>query len=368
MPSEPVRVGVVGCGNISGIYLTNCAAFDSVRVVACADLDPARAAACAAKHRIARACSVQELLADPGVEVVLNITTPGAHAPVALGAVRAGKSVYNEKPLTIDLADAHQLLHEARDRGVLVGGAPDTFMGAGLQTCRELIDAPGGPVGAPVAATAFMQCHGHESWHPDPAFYYAPGAGPMFDMGPYYLTALVFLLGPVRRVSGSARATFPTRTITSEPRRGQTIDVRVPTHVAAVLDFQSGAIATLVTSFDVWHSEMPCIEVHGVSGSLSVPDPNGFGGPVRLRAASDGAWREAPLSRPYATNSRGVGLADMAKRLRAGERTGHRASGDLALHVLEVMHAVHRASEEGRHVTLSTTCERPAPLEPGWQA
>jgi predicted dehydrogenase len=368
MAFEPVRVGVVGCGNISGIYLKNCSAFRSVRVVACADLDAARARAKAAEYNIPRACSVPELLADPSVEIVLNLTTPGAHASVALDAVRAGKSVYNEKPLTIELADAKRLLDEAARRAVLVGGAPDTFLGAGLQTCRDIIDATGEwSVGAPVAATAFMTCHGHESWHPDPAFYYDTGGGPMFDMGPYYLTALVALMGPVKRVTGSTRITFPERTITSEPKRGEKIRVRVPTHVAGILDFATGAVGTILTSFDVWHASLPCIEVYATEGSLSVPDPNGFGGPVRLRRSTDAAWRDAPINRDYAFNARGVGVADMARRLRAGGDP-HRARGELALHVLEIMHANHESSRQGRHVDLATTCERPAPLPRDWKA
>jgi predicted dehydrogenase len=367
MAFEAVRVGVVGCGNISGIYLKNCASYSTVRVVACADLDVGRARAKAAEHAVPRACTPAELLADPDVEIVLNLTTPGAHAGVALDAVRAGKSVYNEKPLTIDLADARRLLDQARSRGVLVGGAPDTFLGAGLQTCRDLLDATGDDsLGEPVAATAFMTCHGHESWHPDPAFYYDVGGGPMFDMGPYYLTALVSLMGPVARVTGSARATFPERTITSEPRRGQTIPVRVPTHVAGILEFHSGAIGTILTSFDVWHANLPCIEVYTTRGSLSVPDPNGFGGPVRMRGAADAAWRDVPLRRPFPDNSRGLGVADMARRLRM-PGPPHRAGGELALHVLEIMHAVHDASRTGTHQRLTTTCDRPEPLDPAWR-
>jgi predicted dehydrogenase len=370
MALEPVRVGVVGCGNISGIYLKNCSAFESVRVVACADLDVERAAAKAAEFGGARACSVRELLDDPSIEIVLNLTTPGAHAAVGLGAVRAGKSVYNEKPLTIELGDARRLIDEAARAGVLVGGAPDTFMGAGLQTCRDVVDGSGEwSIGAPVAATAFMTCHGHESWHPDPGFYYEVGGGPMLDMGPYYLTALVSLMGPVKRVTGSARITFAERTITSEPKRGEKITVRVPTHVAGVLDFASGAIGTILTSFDVWHAGLPCIEVYGTEGSLSVPDPNGFGGPVRVRRAGDEAWREAPITREYGYNARGIGVADMARRLRAGAGGGApRASGSMALHVLEIMHGIHEASKRGAHVELTTTCARPAPVERGWKA
>jgi len=358
MTGDPVGVGLVGCGNISGIYLENLRRFAGVEVVACADVDPARAAARAAEFGVPSAVPVEALLADPAVELVLNLTTPDAHAPVALAAVAAGKSVYNEKPLAISLADGQRLVDDARARGVRVGAAPDTFLGGGLQTCRRLLDD--GAIGAAVAATAFMLGHGHESWHPNPDFYYQPGGGPLFDMGPYYLTALVALLGPVRRVTGSARASFPERTITSRPRAGETIPVEVATHLAAVLDFEGGAIATLVTSFDVWASEAPKLEIYGAAGSLGLPDPNTFGGPVRLRRAGDDGWRDVPVTGPYTANSRGLGPADLAAALRSGRP--HRAGGDLALHVLEIMHAVETASRDGRHVEIASRPARPVPL------
>jgi len=357
---SPVKVGVVGCGDISGIYLKNAATFAAFEVVACADLDAERAAARAAEYGIPRGCSTDELLADPKIEIVLNLTTPRAHAAVAMAAVQAGKSVYNEKPLTIDRDEARALLESAEANGVRVGCAPDTFLGGGLQTARKAIDD--GVIGQPVAATAFMTCHGHESWHPSPEFYYQHGGGPMFDMGPYYLTALVSLMGPVRRVTGSTRITFPERTITSEPKRGRKIAVEVPTHVVGVLDFVSGAIVTIITSFDVWHANLPCVEVYGAIGSLSLPDPNGFDGPLRVRGAQDDDWREVPLEFGYRENSRGLGVADMAHALRTGRP--HRASGELAYHVLDVMHAIHDASRDARHMELSSTCERPAPLIP----
>ena len=361
MADRPVGVGVVGCGYISAIYLENARQFDALRVVACADALPERARARAAEFGVPKACTVEELLADPEVELVLNLTIPAAHAEVGLAAVAAGKSVYNEKPLAIAREDGRRLLAEARDRGVRVGAAPDTFLGGGLQTCRRLLDE--GAIGEPVAATAFMLSHGHEGWHPDPAFYYQTGGGPLFDMGPYYLIALITLLGPVRRVTGSARASFPERTITSQPRAGETIAVEVPTHLAAVLDFASGAVATLVTSFDVWAAEVPKLELYGSTGSLSLPDPNTFGGPVRLHRAGDDAWQEMPLTHPYTDNWRGLGVADMAQALRSGRP--HRANGELAYHVLDVMHAIETAARTGRHIDLASTCERPAPLPPG---
>lgn len=354
-------IGIIGCGVISGIYLQNLPRFDWVEVRACADLDMSRAVARAAEYNVPKACTVEELLADPEIDIVLNLTIPRAHAEVALAAVRAGKSVYNEKPLTLTRDEAQLLLAEAREQGVLVGCAPDTFMGAGIQTCRKAIDD--GVIGMPVGATAFMLNHGPESWHPDPDFYYQPGAGPMFDMGPYYLTALVNLLGPVKRVSGSTRVSFPQREITSKAKYGTIITVNTPTHVVGILEFASGAIATVVTSFDVWATELPNIELYGSAGSMSVPDPNTFGGPVQVRLAGTPEWGDLALTHAYATNSRGLGIADMAKALQTGRPA--RASGDLAYHVLDIMHAIHESSAQGCHIELTSQPERPAALPAG---
>ena len=356
---KTTKVGIIGCGNISSIYLKNCQqVFEIVEVAACADIVEQRAADQAEKFAVAKACSVEELLADDEIQIVVNLTIPNAHASVAMAALEAGKSVHNEKPLTITRDEGKRLLALAADKGLRVGCAPDTFLGAGLQTCRKLIDD--GAIGEPVAASAFLICHGHESWHPDPEFYYKVGGGPMFDMGPYYITALISLMGPVRRVTGSARITFPQRLITSKPKKGTVIDVEVPTHVVGVMDFACGAVATIITSFDVWGANLPRIEIYGSEGSLSVPDPNGFGGPVLIRRAGEHEWADAPHSHGYAENSRGIAVADMAYGLRSGRE--HRCNGQLAYHVLDVMHGVHDASRTGRHVELESTCPQPAPL------
>ena len=355
------RIGVVGCGDISGIYLQADETFEILETVACADLVIERAREQAARHSVHRACSTAELLADPEIEIVVNLTNPDAHAEVAMQAVEAGKSVHNEKPLALARDEARRLLEAATAQGVRVGGAPDTFLGGGLQTCRKLIDD--GWIGEPIGATAFMLCHGHESWHPNPGYYYQPGAGPMFDMGPYYLTTLVALMGPVRRVSGAARSTFSERTITSQPLYGAKIKVNTPTHVASTLEFASGAIGTLLTSFDVWAHELPHIEIYGTQGSLSVPDPNTFGGPVRVRRAGAEAWSDVPLTHGCTKNSRGIGVADMAYALRSGR--AHRASGQLAYHVLDIMHASLESAREGRRIELDSACERPSPLPLG---
>ncbi|MFH1706590.1 MAG: Gfo/Idh/MocA family oxidoreductase [Planctomycetota bacterium] len=359
MSFKPVSVAVIGCGNISGIYFTNCKRMESLKVTACADLDRSRAAARAKEFGIPRVLTVDQVMADPEIELILNLTVPKAHYSVAKRAVMAGKSVYNEKPLTLTPAEGRTLLKLAAKKRVLVGGAPDTFLGAGHQACRAIIDS--GEIGTPVAATAFMMCHGHESWHPSPEFHYEVGGGPMLDMGPYYVTALVNMLGPVRRVTGSARISFPKRTITSEPKHGKVIKVATPTHLAAVLDFRSGAIATLVTSFDVWAHTHSCIEIYGSEGSLRVPDPNGFGGDVLIKKPGDQEWKLVEYSRPYAENSRGVGVADLACSIRRRSRK-HRASGTLTFHVLEVMSAVHAASKAGRHKLITSTCNLPAPV------
>jgi predicted dehydrogenase len=317
-----------------------------------------RARAQAEKFNIPQVLTVEQLLADPRIEIVVNLTIPSAHATVALAAIRAGKSVYNEKPLAINLDDARLLLKEADERNLLVGCAPDTFLGGGLQTCRALIDA--GEIGEPIAATAFFLGHGPEAWHPDPEFFYKVGGGPMFDMAPYYITGLLSLLGPVRRVTGSARISLPERTIGSEPKKGTKIKVEIPTHIAGVLDFASGPIATLVMSFDVWTANVPRIEIYGSEATLSVPDPNTFDGPVRIRRAGDSEWQDVPLTHGNTENSRGIGVADMAEALRSGRP--HRASGNLAYHVLEIMHAIHDASDQGQHINLASTCKRPDPL------
>lgn len=353
-------IGIIGCGNISDIYLQAGGKFPIFDIKACADIDLARAQAQAGKYAI-RAMRVEDLLADPSIDIVVNLTIPGVHAEVDLSALYAGKSIYSEKPLALDRASGRQVLEVARAAGLHVGCAPDTFLGGGLQTCRKLIDD--GVIGQPIAATANMICHGHEHWHPNPDFYYQPGGGPMFDMGPYYLTALVSLMGPVSRVSGSTRTTFAERAISSQPLAGQTITVNVPTHVVGLLDFACGATATIVTTFDVWSSTLPWLEIYGTEGSLRLPDPNTFGGPVYVRRGRETEWREVELTHGYAQNSRGLGVADMAYAMRNGR--AQRASGELAYHVLDIMCAIHDASNEGRHILLQSTCAQPAALPPG---
>jgi len=308
-----------------------------------------------------RARTVDELLADPEIEIVVNLTTPQAHAEINLRALEAGKHVHTEKPLAVTRADGQKTLALAREKNRRVGAAPDTFLGGGLQTCRRLLDD--GAIGEPVAFSAFMGYSGPEAWHPNPDFFYQPGAGPMFDIGPYYLTALVHLLGPVKRVTGAARASFPERVAGHPDIRGQRIKVNTPTHVVGVLEFASGPIGALVTTFDVQAHNQPPIELYGSEGTLLVPDPNTFGGPVRLRRAGEKEWRDAPLTHGYTDNHRGLGAADMAHSLHSGR--AHRANGEMAYHVLDLMHAFHDAAREGKHIELTSTCQRPAALPVG---
>ncbi len=361
---DPMQIGVIGCGNISGIYLQNARRLEAIEVAAVADLEADRAQAQAEKYDVPRTSSPEQLLADESIEMVLNLTPPPAHADVAIRAIQAGKHVYNEKPLTVSLAEGRKLLDQAAETGVRVGCAPDTFLGAGLQTCRKLIDD--GAIGRPVAAVAFMTCHGHDSWHPDPEFDYKPGGGPMLDMGPYYLTALVHLVGPIASVTGSAAVTFPQRTISSEPKKGTVIDVEVPTHVVGALNFAGGAVGNIITSFDVWGANLPRIEIYGTDGSLSVPDPNTFGGKVRLLTGGQNEWVEKDLAFPYDENSRGLGPADMAAAIRSGR--DHRASGELAFHVLEAMHGILDAARRRKTVEMTTCPDQPAPMPLGLEA
>ena len=366
------RIGIVGCGKISGIYLKNLTGMfgKRVTVTAVTDLVEERAAAAAKEYNLRHIKKLVDLVQDPEVDIVLNITQPQNHYEVAMQAVNNGKHVYDEKPFCAKREEAAKVLKAAKAKNVRAGGAPDTFLGPGIQTCRKVIDE--GWIGKPVAASAFMLCHGHEHWHPDPEFYYKTGGGPMFDMGPYYLTALVNLLGPVTRVSGSAQKGQAERLITSEPLNGKVIKVDVPTHVTGTLDFASGAVGVIVTSFDVFNHSMPCIEIYGTEGTLQVPDPNYFRGEIKLRRFREDAWSVIPLVLPkpdnpkdkddwqYLNNLRGIGITDMAEAIVEGRP--HRASGELTSHVLDIMHGIHDASASGKYCELKSGFERPEPL------
>jgi len=363
---KPVKVGVIGCGIISKAYFNGMKKFPLLEVVACSDLDMKRAEEKAAEFNIPRACTVKELLKDPEIEIVVNLTIPAAHAPVNTKILDAGKHAYTEKPFALTVAEGKKVCDLAKRKGLLAGSAPDTFLGAGNQTCRAIIDE--GLIGRPVAATAFLAGHGPESWHGNPEFYYKKGGGPMLDMGPYYITALVNMLGPVKSVCGIAKKSFPERLITSQPFYGKRVKVDVSTHVAGVLEFKSGCVVSVITSFDVWKHSLPNIEVHGTLGSLSVPDPNQFHGPIKLIQGRDGGvrysnWAEIGPLYPYVENLRGMGVADLAYALRNKRKA--RASSSLAFHVLEVMESFETASKTGKTVSVKSACERPVAMLKG---
>jgi len=357
------RVAIVGCGVISGVYAHTLGELGFLELAACVDGIPERAEQLAGQHG-ARVATLGDVARAADIDAIVNLTPPQIHADVTRAALAVGKPVFSEKPLGVDFTEGSSLVRLAAEHGTRLGCAPDTFLGAGLQTARAVIDR--GDIGEPLAANAFMLQAGPEWWHPNPGLFYERGAGPLFDMGPYYFTTLVQLLGPARRVTGAARISRAQRPILSEPRRGELIDVEVPTHVSATIEFASGPIATLVTSFDAQASRYRNIEVYGTEATLSVPDPNTFGGPVAVRRLTDPAWTEVDLLPAHLPQQRGIGLADMMWAQRSGRP--HRASDELALHVLELMTATIAAADEGRRVDLTTTCARAEPLPVGLPA
>ncbi len=375
---DTLNVGIVGCGNISGIYLQNIPAYRGLSLRACADMRPEVAQAQAGRHGI-EALSVDALLGRDDIDLVVNLTIPSAHFGVSLAALSAGKHVFSEKPLAVDFEQGRRLVDEAEARGLHLGCAPDTFLGAGGRLARQLID--GGAVGRILSGTAFLMSHGMEHWHPDPEFFFKPGGGPILDMAPYYLSTLVNLIGPVRRVVSMSSIGFPERIVTTEtsPRKGERITVETPTHVMALLEFASGAQVTFCMSWDVWKHGHPAIELYGTEGSLRVPDPNFFGGDVEI-TESGGDWQvrnsgEMPLGAPNwrspnwapevpsKANYRALGLADLASAVLQG--TPHRSSGRLGLHVLEIMHSILEGAATGQPKAITTTLERPAALADG---
>ena len=349
-----LNVGVVGVGNISQQYFEHLPALPNLRLRAVADLDVERAAAVAGEQN-AEALTVDALLAHPDVDVVLNLTIPQAHAEIALAALDAGKHVYGEKPLALDIGQATPVLERATALGLRVGSAPDTVLGTGIQTARAALDD--GAIGVPLGAAVSWTAPGHELWHPAPAFYYQPGGGPLFDMGPYYLTALVTFFGPVVRVSGATSRSVRERVVATGPQAGTRIPVEVDTHVTAILEHASGVISTVTVSFDVWATRIPLFEVYGTEGTLSVPDPNGFSGTAAIATSGDREFRDLPVAAGYTEAGRGFGLADLARAIETDRP--HRASGALAFHVLEIMEAVLAAGARHEVITLTSTVDRP---------
>ena len=376
------NVGIIGIGDISDVYMDNLKAYEVVNVAACAGRDLAKARRKAEAHGIRKAYATpQELIADPDIDIVLNLTLPAVHAELTTSALRAGKHVYTEKPLAATFREAEQIIALAEERGLMVCCAPDTFMGGRLQTCRKLIDD--GSIGDVTAASAFVVSHGHEWFHPSPDFFYKPGAGPLLDIGPYYVGSLVALLGPAKRCVAMSKRTFDRRVVESEPNKGQAIDVDIDTHVTGSIEFANGALVTLVASFDVWDSDLPRMETYGTKGTICMRDvdpvdgPNLFGGQVLVRDVDNYRWKGLPRREPlpdwreipvvhrfndlsHKKNSRGIGLVDMAYAVMNGREA--RASGAMALHSLEIMEGLLTSADERRFYEFESRCERPAPL------
>ena len=359
MKNRVANVGVIGCGAISSAYFNAAKSFPNLKIVAVADIRPEATEAAAEKYGY-KAMSVAKLLADPQIEAVLNLTVPAAHAKMNERILKAGKHAYAEKPFALDRASGKRVMALAKKKKLQVGGAPDTFLGGAHQTCRELIDKD--VIGKVTAGVALMLCHGPEAWHPNPSFYYLKGGGPLFDMGPYYITALVNMLGPVKRVAAINNRQMDTRIAGSEKIKGKKLPVKTDTHHSAILQFASGTVVTLVTSFDVWKGDGAwCIQLHGTKGSLRVPDPNCFGNEIKICMAGENEWKPAPIVHAHTDNMRSIGLADMCRAIH-DKKTPARCGGELAFHVLDVMCSIEESSKAGKFIKVQSTCSRPAPL------
>lgn len=357
-----LKAGMVGVGCISGIYLKNFTeVFRDVELVALCDLIRSRAEEAQRKYNIPKLYdTMEELFADKEIDIVINLTRPYQHYEVSRAALLAGKHVYSEKPLGASLEEGEKLVALAKEKGLVIGGAPDTFMGAGIQTCRRLLDS--GELGEAVGGRFVMANHGMETWHPDPDFYYQRGGGPLFDMGPYYITAMINLLGGIRSVYGCSHTAYATRLISSEPHKGEIIQVNTPTHIEGILHLESGISVSLLTSFDIYQSRQTNIEIYTTKGTLYVPDPNNFGGKIIFRNGETGTDIEYPLEFDYSENSRCLGLDDMAKAIESGRRG--RTTSRQTLHVLEAMSGIMISAETGKPYELKSKFEREAPMDP----
>lgn len=358
---EKMRVGLIGCGMISSIYLRNAKELysDAYEIVAVADIRPEAAQAAAAEFGIPKVLTPDALIHDPEVDIVLNLTIPGAHADIICQALEAGKHVYTEKPFGVSRDEAQRIIDAMHKSGKRVGCAPDTFMSMPVQTALRAIE--NGYIGKVMGANC--QCthptHGNENWHPQPHFYYQKGAGPMFDMGAYYLNILIALIGPVESVMCMQTLNFPERLIVTEPHKGEYIHVEVPTHTVSMLKFASGAVATFMNTLDVWNTRQPWIEIYGTEGTIILPDPNRFDGDVLISRLSfgDDKWTKLPDLIEYKNTNRGEGLKDMIRAIQEGGP--HRASAEMAQHVVDIINAFDDSAASGQSCTLTTTCERP---------
>ena len=368
--AKKLGVGVIGCGNISAAYFMLAPLFKGIEMRAGADLDVKMAQARAKEFGV-RASSVADLLASDDIDIVVNLTIPAAHYEVSKAILDAGKHVYSEKPFVLSVREGQDLKKRADRKGLRVGSAPDTFLGGAHQRVRSLID--GGKVGRVTSGTCYVMSHGMEHWHPNPDFFFQPGGGPILDIGPYYITNLVQLIGPVKRVAALAATPASERTITSKPRFGEKIKVTTPTTIHALMEFENGATVTFNASWDVWkHGHAP-IELYGEEGTIFVPDPNFFGGDVMMTNRNDAVKKLPKWEHAFAVpnqqhaqgmmaNYRASGLADMALGILEGRP--HRCSLELSLHVIDVMTGILRSGETGRFVAMRTTCERPEALSP----
>ncbi len=366
--TKELGVGIIGCGNISTTYFSLAPLFKGLNVVACADLNMQAAQARAEEYGV-KAQTIDELLANDEVDVVVNLTIPDAHFPVSKSILEAGKHVYSEKPLVLTLEQGEELRRIAKEKNLSVGCAPDTFLGGAHQLARKYIDEGG--IGRVTSGACYVMSPGMEMWHPNPDFFFLPGGGPILDLGPYYIANLINLIGPVKRVGAMTSMASPTRTITSEPRNGEVIPVKTPTTIQAILEFVNGATVTLTASWDVWSHRHANMELYGTEGSLYVPDPNFFGGVVEASGKDKdikpldgwehpfGIFNQESPQGPRA-NYRTAGLADMAMAIIEGRDA--RCSLDRTLHGVDVMTSILKSGEEGRFIELTTTCTQPAAL------
>ncbi len=357
MKNSKMKIGVIGCGNISNTYFNNAKIFGNIEIAACADMNMPAAEAKALEHGI-KAMPVDEILKNDEIDLIVNLTIPKAHYEINMRALNAGKHVYCEKPLALTLEDARKSVELAKKKKLRLGCAPDTFLGAGLQTCRKIIDDNW--IGMPISGSVAMIGRGPEGWHPNPFTFYQKGAGPMMDMGPYYMTALVHLLGPVKSVSAYVKKSFEERIAGCKEHFGEKIKVEVPTHYSGTLEFHNGALINVTISFEVYRHGHNPIEIYGTEGSLIVPDPNSFGGPVKIFRPGIENWSESVLTHRYSKNFRILGVADIASAVK--ENRPHRCSGELAYHVLEVMASFEEASKLKKQIQIKSKCERPAPM------
>ncbi|HCS74019.1 MAG TPA: oxidoreductase [Clostridiales bacterium] len=359
-----MKLAILGCGSISGKYI-QCAKeqySDIMEIVACVDINTDRARECAEKYKIPKVYSLDEMLNDNDVELVVNLTIPKVHAELTIACLESGKHVYSEKPLAISREEGKKIIDTSKRLGLRVGCAPDTFMGSAIQTAKKLIED--GWIGEPIGASSIMvsPTRGNENWHPDPEFFYQKGAGPMFDMGPYYFNAFINLIGPIESVNAQSRITFPERLIVTQPKYGQKIKVEVPTYISGIFQFKNGAIGSIMTTFDVWNTKQPFIEIYGEDGTLVLPDPNQFTGSVYMSRFKfgDTEWHEVPTLIEYDNNGRSAGVADMIAAIY--NNYPHRASGEMGYHVLDIINAFDDAAQTGIKQVLKSTCDKPLGL------